>query len=341
MTPPCLVIPPTRLPEALYALPALDALAASGRRLVIPAAPPLGGIYKMSPARPDVLLLESTPGELVGRTRAAACPQAVVLDASLGGAWLTRTVDVPERWGYAGWRSGWLGGGWLRSMALNRPVAKPRLGGRHVHDDYRELLAAVGAPPPATTRLVIPDELRAKARERLERARLDPADPLLGVYAGVDGGFGRPWPRRSFEELLRALRRETPRRGFALFAAPRDLWVAVRLHEETGKIHPVLGPDLSLDLFAAVLAELDLVLAGDSWILHLAAAVGTPTIGLFSRDPARWAPRGDEHIALAQPHLAKLEVEALSKLVGEHWTELFEEREGRDGADESATDAKE
>lgn len=44
---------------------------------------------------------------------------------------------------------------------------------------------------------------------------------------------------------------------------------------------------------AAVIASLDLVVTGDSGILHLCAGIGTPTVSLFGAGiEAKWAPRG-------------------------------------------------
>jgi ADP-heptose:LPS heptosyltransferase len=53
---------------------------------------------------------------------------------------------------------------------------------------------------------------------------------------------------------------------------------------------------------AALLAHADLVLCHDSALLHLAAAVGTPTVSIHGRgDAARWKPPGARHVALQAP----------------------------------------
>jgi ADP-heptose:LPS heptosyltransferase len=144
-------------------------------------------------------------------------------------------------------------------------------------------------------RLIVGASRRAEASERLGRAHVDEGvRPLVGVYPGTAGGMsGAPWPRGRFEELLRELRRHGM--SAIVLATTEDLWPAVRVYEETGKIHPVIGPDLNLEMLAALLSRLDLVVASDSWMLQLAAAVGTPTVGLFARDPRRWGPQGPRH----------------------------------------------
>ena len=73
----------------------------------------------------------------------------------------------------------------------------------------------------------------------------------------------------------------------------------MRIHEESGKIHPVVGPDLDLGQLASVMAEMDLMVTNDSGPMHLAAAVGVPCLSLFGpTDPRRTSPVGDAHRVL-------------------------------------------
>ena len=51
--------------------------------------------------------------------------------------------------------------------------------------------------------------------------------------------------------------------------------------------------DHSLLTLAALLAEVELLITGDTGPMHLAAAVGTPIVAVFGpSDPRRYAPRG-------------------------------------------------
>jgi heptosyltransferase I len=55
----------------------------------------------------------------------------------------------------------------------------------------------------------------------------------------------------------------------------------------------------SLSLMAAVIERAALWLGSDSGGMHIAAAVGTPTIALFGpTNPAKWAPEGEQHQAI-------------------------------------------
>jgi ADP-heptose:LPS heptosyltransferase len=103
-------------------------------------------------------------------------------------------------------------------------------------------------------------------------------------------------------ELIQALRREVPRVRFVLAAGREDLWPAVRIHEETARHTPLLGPDLDAATLAAVLAHCRLVVGGDADLLQLAAASGAPTVALFGPSaPERRAPRGPGHRWIVAP----------------------------------------
>ena len=67
--------------------------------------------------------------------------------------------------------------------------------------------------------------------------------------------------------------------------------LGVRVHEESGKIHPVFGPDLDLAALAAVVSHLDLLVTNDSGPMHLAAALGVRCVALFGpTDPRFFGP---------------------------------------------------
>lgn len=54
--------------------------------------------------------------------------------------------------------------------------------------------------------------------------------------------------------------------------------------------------------FAALLKKVDLVVGGDTLPLHVAAAVGTPTVSLYrASDGRRCGPRGNQHVVIQAP----------------------------------------
>jgi len=250
-------------------------------------------LLRLAPAIASVVERPGDDDETVARLRAGDFHEAVVLPNSFRSAHLPQRAGIRYRWGYRGeWRT----------PVLSPPVPRPRGQRRRPQvEDYRELLEAMAVPLPATwtPRLPRTPELLARGRERLARAHLGDARPLVGLFPGAEWGPSKRWPWRRFADLARALRREEPRSGQVILVGPKEVWVGVRIHEESGKIHPVIGPDLDLAGLAAVLANLDLLITNDSGPMHLAAAFGVRCVALFGpTDPRRTAPAGDGHLVL-------------------------------------------
>jgi lipopolysaccharide heptosyltransferase II len=129
-----------------------------------------------------------------------------------------------------------------------------------------------------------------------ERARADQAirgtgslrRPLIGVHPGGKWSVKR-WPTEKFTELVRTLR-ERCGADVLLFTGPGEAEATVALQAAVGdaaRSAPVMGVR---DL-AAVISRLDAMVACDGGVMHVSAAVGTPTVGIFgSSEPAVWFP---------------------------------------------------
>ncbi|HEV8631125.1 MAG TPA: lipopolysaccharide heptosyltransferase II [Thermoanaerobaculia bacterium] len=290
-----LVVMPNWVGDCVMALPVLEALASSDRQLVSLAKPSLVPLLRLLPPITEIVERGGDDAETIARLRATGCVEAVVLPNSIRSAWLPYQAGIPYRWGY---RGGW------RAPLLRPPVQRPRArrGARRPQvEDYRELLQALDVPLPASwaPHLMLAPELLAVGRERLQRARLPDSGLLVGLGASAEWGPSKRWPWRRFADLANALRREMPGARQVIFAGPKEVWTAVRIHEESGKLHPVIGPDLDLRGLAAVLAHLDLLVTNDTGPMHLAAALGVPCLALFGpTDPRRTAPAGEGHRVL-------------------------------------------
>ncbi|HXT51161.1 MAG TPA: lipopolysaccharide heptosyltransferase II [Thermoanaerobaculia bacterium] len=291
-----LLVMPNWVGDCVMALPVVEALAAADRRVVTLAKRHLTPLLRLAPAIGETLERGADDAETIARLRGARCDEAVVLPNSIRSAWLPYQARIPWRWGY---RGGW------RAPLLRAPVERPRdLRGRERRpqiEDYRELLDALSVPPPASwvPRLPRNEALLATGAERLQRARVAGDGPLIGLFAGAEWGPSKRWPWRRFADLATALRRQVPGARIVILAGPKEVWTAVRIHEESGKLHPVIGPDLDLAGLAAVLAHFDLLVTNDSGPMHLAAALGVRCVALFGpTDPRRTAPAGEGHRVL-------------------------------------------
>lgn len=289
--PRALVVMPNWVGDCVMAEPVVRALAASGRAPVLLGRRHLLPLLALFPGVAETLE-RGDDAETADRLRAAGLDEAFVLPGSFRSARLVRAAGIPRRWGYRGdWR------GPLLAPAVRRPHGR-----RPQVEDFGELLAAAGVARPAswTPRLELPAPLLASGRERLARARVElGADPLVGLFPGAEWGPSKRWPWRRFAELANELRRRVPRSRQIVLAGPKEVWLAVRVYEESGKLHPVVGPDLDLAALAAVVAHLDVLVTNDSGPMHLAAALGVRTVALFGpTDPRRTAPAGEDHRVL-------------------------------------------
>ncbi len=295
-----LVVAPNWVGDCVMAEPIFRALAASGRELAVLARKPLHSLLRLFPGiASEAATLGKGPSDdatlaAIRGSIAGPFDEAVILPNSFRAAWVLSRAGIARRWGY---RAD------FRGPLLAPAVARPRDGFRVIRpqvEDYRELLAAMGVAPPADwiPRLELPEALRERGRERMTRAGLGgaangAAGALVGLAPGAEWGNSKRWPMRYWGDLARDLRRRLPGVREAIFVGPKEIWLGVRVHEESGKIHPLVGPDLDLAGLAAAMAELDLLVTNDSGPMHLAAALGVPCVALFGpTDRRRTAPAG-------------------------------------------------
>jgi lipopolysaccharide heptosyltransferase II len=191
----------------------------------------------------------------------------------------------------ATWRAGFACAGRQIHFTLPSPKADP---GRHLVDLHRDLLAAIGIPAPAAepTLVVSPAE-HAAAQRRV--ASLGAASPRILVHPGAHEESQR-WASERFAE---AIARLTECAGAACLVAvgPGEEEIGRRIADLTPDALP-LGT-LSLRELMAVMSACDLFLGNNSGPLHVAAALGLPTISVMGpTDPRRFAPRREIDRAL-------------------------------------------
>ena len=196
-------------------------------------------------------------------------------------AWL---VGAPRRVGW--WTGG--GGALLTHAAAFDPSS-------HVGANTARLVrAAAGRPDPpgdaapaAANRLDVPEAATARARAQLDGHRR----PWIGVH--VSGGRpSKQWHLDRFAAVARQVARERAA-TIVLTGAEADRPIVEAVAAELAGV-PVVNVAGALDLadLAALLAELDLMITGDTGPMHLASAVGTPLVALFGpADPRRYGPR--------------------------------------------------
>jgi ADP-heptose:LPS heptosyltransferase len=131
--------------------------------------------------------------------------------------------------------------------------------------------------------------------------------PLIGFHSGKGLPLSAErWPAAHFGLLARTLQHELKAR-LVLTGGPNE----VDIVNQVGKSleHPFLNlaGQTSVEELAAVQKILDVYVCPDSGPMHLAAAVGTPVVGIYALDedfPERWAPFGTSCRKLRPPRPA-------------------------------------
>lgn len=121
--------------------------------------------------------------------------------------------------------------------------------------------------------------------------------PLVGIGPGSKMPF-KVWPEGRFLELGHRLVTEMDIFPI-IFGGPEDVGLGDRLIQKWGR--GVNGArQLNIRQAAAVLSHCRFYVGNDTGTMHLAAAVGTHCVGIFSaRDfPGRWHPYGNGHTVL-------------------------------------------
>lgn len=180
----------------------------------------------------------------------------------------------------------------VRRRIVHRKSTAPR----HKIEELTELL---GAPHALAPRLVLDEAARAAAE-----AALPGAEPILALGPGANF-IGKRWPGERFAAAARRLAGPSgPLAGarVALLGGPEDRPLAQEIAASLAA-DGVPAVDLAgaLDLLAcaALLARATLFIGNDSGLMHIAAAAGAPTLGLFGPSDERvYGPYGPRTRAL-------------------------------------------
>ena len=181
---------------------------------------------------------------------------------------------------------------WARLLA-NRRVGPPRRDvSKHESDHHMGLLAGLGLAPESA----LPPSLILTDEEREGGIRMLAALPPSRVLLHPGGAAARPWNGGQYWRLAQRLL-ET---GFGVVltgsAAERErLCAEASEFESSAGVLDLMGR-LGPREFMAVAAASHVAVCGATWPLHVAAALGIPTVSLFdprrTNRPVRWRPLG-------------------------------------------------
>lgn len=274
--------------DAVMCLPALRALRARYPKahIAILARPWVADLYRREPFADSVILLEGAAGAKGLRAKWAAgralrgqgfdC--ALLLQNAFEAALIAWAARIPVRIGYN--RDG-------RRLLLTQAVAVPRKEEIPPHERfyYLELLRRAEMldtmPESDAIRLECAAAARAAGTERLASAGL--ACDVIGVSPGAAFGTAKRWYADRFAESAVQLARERGA-GVAVFgsASERELCEGVTAAVAARGIaaHNFAGVT-SLSEYIDLAAACGLYLTNDSGAMHIASALGVPTVAVF------------------------------------------------------------
>ncbi len=226
---------------------------------------------------------------LAARLRAEGYGTAIVMPRTWKSALLPWLAGIRERIGFVGE---------ARFFLIN----DLRFGERKL-ERMIDRMAALAFPKGATLPADWPlPELVVPAGEVADwRARISlPADRRPAVtFAPGAVGRGKAWPLPHYAELARKLAAD----GAAIWVlgGPNETPLAAEIAKAGGaSVRDLTGPDLRNAILA--LKAADAAVSNDSGLMHIAAALGTPTIAIFGPTrPRLWAPLNPLAAALEPP----------------------------------------
>jgi heptosyltransferase-2 len=222
---------------------------------------------------------------VVAEIRSRRFDLAIVLPRSFESALWTALARVPRRVGFAA--DG-------RGLMLTDRARRPKeLFARHQVNDYLYLLQqtlGVAGDAGAVTPDVAPAHLAAM-REWLA-ARRRRSGPLVALAVAAAYGPAKEWPEARYAMLIDRLAARADAECVLVGApAERRKCESVAAASHAGAL--IAAGETSIGQALALLSLCDGFAGNDSGSMHVAAALGIPTVGIFgSTNPARTGPLG-------------------------------------------------
>ena len=286
---------PNWLGDAVISLPALSALKGlyPQARITVLAKPGVSPIYENNPDVSSIIVYEGG-GRLGGMLKLAMelkkekFDLAVLFQNAFEAALISFLARISERAGYA--RD-------LRTALLTRPVRlTEEIRGRHQVFYYLNIIKKLGgsvsftgAPLPVI--YLNGDEIK-KAERFMEGNGFGRGGLFFGVSPGASYGPAKRWGIEGFREVIERITGDIGASA-VIFGGKDDAGVAEKLSGRLTARHLNLAGKTTLREFIALATLMRFFICNDSGPMHVAAALGVPTVAIFgSTDPFLTGPLG-------------------------------------------------
>ncbi len=184
---------------------------------------------------------------------------------------------------------------------LTRQVRDRRGEGLKHESEYAlDVVRAFGIDPPKQKKVFIPTypDDEARVSRLIDEISQGKKGEIVAFHAGASCPSKR-WPEERFAELGKKVMAQTPYR-IALVGGSEEKELSASIKEKLGGNVIDLTGKLNLKELAVFLKRCRLLVTNDSGPVHVAAAVGTPTLCIFGRNraglgPQRWKALGEGH----------------------------------------------
>ncbi len=171
---------------------------------------------------------------------------------------------------------------------------------RHEARYNLDLAEEIGATPVCKTEVYTSPEAKAEVAQFFDKLGFDSKKPLVGIHPG-GGGSSRTWSVERYAELANELTDKTKAAIFITHGLGEEETVE-RLSLNL-KIPPYrYSGDYGIQVLAEIIKRFNVFISANTGPMHLAAAVGAPSVSLFSPltvcRPQRWGPLGNKNIVL-------------------------------------------
>jgi len=252
--------------DAVMCLPALTAIRERfpRARITVLAKPWVAGLYERETFADEVILYHPRKRrELVRELRRRRFDCAILLQNALEAALIAFLARIPVRIGYNRDARGFL---------LTDSITVPRAGDipRHERFYYLELLRRAGIldrlPESGLIRLTPPPVKRER---------------VVGVSPGAAYGTAKRWlPERFAEAALRIANERNA--SIALFGSSEERGLCEQIAASLGDHpHRNYAGETTLAEFIELAAGCEVFLTNDSGAMHIASALGVPTVAIF------------------------------------------------------------
>ena len=227
--------------------------------------------------------------KLANLLRQAGYGQALVMSRKWKAALAPWLAGIPVRTGFAGeFRFGLLNDVRFGERALPRMI-----------DRMGALALSKNAPLPHEWPL---PELKVPIEEleswRKQRGLANEARPIITLAPGAVGA-GKAWPPGHYAELAHALTKDGA--SVWVVGGPNETLLAAQIAAKGGdRVRDLTSNDLRNAILA--LAAADISVTNDSGLMHVSAALATPTVAIFGpTSPWHWKPLNPVAAVLEPP----------------------------------------